>query len=208
MPRIARFIEENGFYHIISRSLNNTYILRDDKDFIHFLKLAYTAKKQYPFRLFHYVIMNTHFHFVIQAFSHKILSQGLAHLKWSYTLWCRKKYDWKGPLWRERYTSIPIENEDYLYNCGVYIEYNPVRAGICTNPANYKFSSYRKYHLGITDTVLDDYENNFSSIQYATLDYKSDLAKDLFSRSPAVGSALFINKLKRFAIPKNGCPKK
>ena len=85
MSRIARFIEKNGFYHVISRSLNDTHILKDDKDFIHFLKLASAAKKQYPFHLFHYVIMNTHFHFIIQALSHKILSQGLAHLKWFYT---------------------------------------------------------------------------------------------------------------------------
>jgi putative transposase len=208
MSRIARFIEENGFYHIISRSINDNRILRDDKDFSHFLKLMCAAKKQYPFHLFHYVIMNTHFHFIVRALSHKMLSQGLAYLKWCYTLWCRRKYCWKGPLWRERYTSIPIENEDYLYNCGVYIEYNPVRAGICTNPVDYRFSSYKKYQSGITDPVLDDYENNFNFSQYATIDYTSDLAKDLFSRSSAVGSVLFINKLKRLAMPQNGCPKK
>ena len=208
MPRIARSIEENGFYHIISRSINDAHILRDDKDFIHFLKLAHAAKKQYPFHLFHYAIMNTHFHFIIQALSHEVLSHGLAHLKWFYTLWCKRKYGWKGPLWRERYTSIPIENEDYLYNCGIYIEYNPVRAKICTNPADYRFSSYRKYHSGITDTILDDYETNFLSSQYGPIDYTSDLAKKLFSRSSAVGSTLFINKLKRPAMPQNGCPKK
>ena len=90
----------------------------------------------------------------------------------------------------------------------MYIEYNPVRAGICTNPTDYKFSSCGKYHSGITDALLDDYENTFDSSQYAAIDYTSDLAKDLFSRSSAVGSTLFINKLKRFSIPKNGCPKK
>jgi len=208
MPRIARFIEENGFYHIISRSLNDTHILKDDKDFIYFMKLASVAKKQYPFHLYHYAVMNTHFHFVIQAFSHEMLSKGLSYIKWLYTSWCRKRYGWKGPLWRERYTSIPIENEDYLYNCGMYIEYNPVRAGICANPADYRFSSYKKYHSGITDTIIDDYENDFNSNQYAMIDYTSDLAKDLFSRSIAVGSTLFINKLKRFSMSLSGCPKK
>ncbi len=208
MPRIARSIEENGFYHIISRSLNDTYIIKDDKDFTRFLELVHKAKKQYPFHLFHYAVMNTHFHFIIQALSHEMLSRALAHIKWSYTSWCKKRYSWKGPLWRERYTSIPIENEDYLYNCGVYVEYNPVRAGICINPADYRFSSYRKHHSGVTDTIIDDYENNYNSSQYATIDYTSDLAKDLFSRSPAVGSAIFISKLKRLATPQDGCPKK
>lgn len=106
------------------------------------------------------------------------------------------RYGWKGPLWRERYTSIPIENEDYLYNCGIYIEHNPVRAEICDDPADYRFSSYRKYHSGIADMVLDDYENNFDSNHFTTIDNTSDLAKDIFSRSHAIGSTLFINKFR------------
>ncbi len=203
MPRIARFIEEKGFYHIISRSLNDAYILKDSKDFLYFLKLISEAKKQYPFYLFHYVIMNTHFHFIVKALSHELLSKGLAYIKWSYTFWCKKRHGWKGPLWRERYTSIPIENENYLYNCGMYIEYNPVRAKMCTNPADYKFSSCQKYYLGLNNDLLDNYEVGLYSNQYNLINYRSDMAKNMFSRSLAIGSTVFINKLVR-----NGCPKK
>ena len=138
--------------------------------------------------------MNTHFHLAAQTPCHKILSQHLAYLKWHYTMWMRKKYAWKGPLWRERYRSLPIENENYLYTCGMYIEYNPVRAGICSNPADYPYSSYQKYQLGITNTLLDNYETFPDLKQSLGLDYTADITKNLFSLAPAIGSNSFIKK--------------
>lgn len=197
MPRVARFIEMNCFYHIISRSLNEIRILQDTDDFCHFFQLVHTAKQKYPIRIFHYVLMHTHFHLVIQTPSHEILSQHIAYLKWHYTMWMRRKYGWKGPLWRERYKSLPIENEDYLYVCGMYIEYNPVRAGICDDPTDYPYSSYRKYHLGIADTLVDNYEIRTNSNQSLQFDYCSDIAKNVFSFSPAIGSGLFIKKFRK-----------
>jgi putative transposase len=138
--------------------------------------------------------MNTHFHLVVQAPCHKILSQNISYLKWHYTLWSRKKYGWKGPLWRERYKSLPIEDENYLYACGMYIEHNPVRAGICPNPADYNYSSYRKYHLGTCDSLVDDYAAGIDLSASLQLDYQSDLAKVIFSLSPAIGSRAFIKR--------------
>lgn len=196
MPRQARFIEPNGFYHIISRSLNDTWIFRDNIDFNHFIQLIRTAKEKYPIRLFHYVLMNTHFHMVLQAANHTILSKHIGYLKWHYSLWNRKKYGWKGPLWRERYKSLPIENEDYLYACGMYIEYNPLRAGICPDPADYPHSSYRNYHLGTTDILVDNYEINTNTKLFMQLDYSLNMTKNIFSFSPAIGTNTFIDKFR------------
>jgi len=196
MPRLARFIEKNGFYHIISRSLNETRIMRDNDDFRHFFKLTNSAKQKYPISIFHYVIMNSHFHLAVQTPSHEILSRNIAHIKWHYTLWVRKKYGWRGPLWRDRYKSLPIENESYLFACGMYIEYNPVRAGICNNPGDYSFSSYRKYNSGIDDILIDEYEISPNSKQSMQLDYSLNITKSIFSFSPAIGSNSYTKRFK------------
>lgn len=179
MPRIARWIEPNGYYHVISRSSNEDRILKDDEDFHHFLVLEAEAKKRSPIRLFHYVLMNTHFHFVVQTPDKDTLSQHIARLKWHYTLWMRKKYGWKGPLWRERYKSLIIESESYLNMCGNYIEYNPVRAGMCKTPAEYPYSSYRKYNQGMEDPLLDPYDPGPPLNQVALLEFQIRLAREL-----------------------------
>jgi REP element-mobilizing transposase RayT len=80
MSRASRYIESNGFYHIISRSLNETRVMRDDSDFCHFIQLMHVAKQKYPISLFHYCLMNTHFHLAVQAPCHKILSQNISYL--------------------------------------------------------------------------------------------------------------------------------
>ena len=194
MPRIARYIEPNGYYHVISRSINDTWILKDQEDFIRFCYFELKAKEQFPIQLYHYALMNTHFHFVLKAFDKESLAKHLSYLKWHYTKWVKKKYGWKGPLWRERYKSLPIENESYLTICGTYVEYNPVRAGICNDPAEYLYSSYRKYHLDIKDALVDEYEITADQDTIRKFNFKTSEAKNIFSRLPAIGNLLFVEK--------------
>ena len=104
MPRAPRssYLADGRYYHVISRSINQTLIFRDPEDFTRFGALEREAKQQFPIRLFHYVFMTTHFHLVVQTVKAVDLSLHLRYLKWHYTLWMRKKYRWKGPIWRER----------------------------------------------------------------------------------------------------------
>ena len=203
MSRIARFIEPNGYYHVISRSVNETWILKDEEDFYAFCRMELWAKAKFPIRLFHYVIMNTHFHYVLQAVDKRTLSAHFSYLKWHYTKWVRKKYGWKGPLWRERYKSIPIENEAYLFACGNYVEYNPIRAGICSRPEDYPFSSSRKYSMKSNDPLLDEFGEVPKRDPEGDRIYRTEDAKAIFSRSRAIGSPFYVAKYNRRG---NGCP--
>ena len=197
MSRIARFIEPQGYYHVISRSINETWILKDQEDFSAFFRMELWAKKKFPIRLFHYVIMNTHFHYVLQAMDKETLSAHFSFLKWHYTKWMRKKYGWRGPLWRERYKSLPIENESYLFSCGTYVEYNPVRAGICDRPEDYPFSSARKYRTHGSDPFLDEYGVVLKRDPEGEGIYKMQEAKRIFSESFAIGSSFYIAKYQK-----------
>ncbi len=197
MPRTARYIEDQCFYHVISRSINETYIFKDDTDFKLFSKLVLRAKKKFSIKIFHYVFMNTHFHFVLQVINKEDLSKFIAWIKWKYTHWMKKKYDWKGPLWRERYKSIPIENENYLSACGIYIEYNPVRAGICKNAEAYPYNSYSKFLNKIHDPLTDDYINSSNEDPIIPMTGHKELLKTFFSKSPAIGDPEFMDEVIR-----------
>ncbi|MBI4710899.1 MAG: transposase [Candidatus Omnitrophica bacterium] len=184
--------------------MNETWILKDQEDFNAFFRMELWAKKKFPIRLFHYAIMNTHFHYVLQAIDKETLSAHFAYLKWHYTKWVREKYGWKGPLWRERYKSIPIENESYLSTCGSYVEYNPVRAGICNRPEDYPFSSSRKYRANANDPLLDEYRGGSRQDADNGKIYKTEYSKGIFSRSCAIGSPFYVAKHQ----PRmNACPR-
>ena len=203
MPRIPRqqYVQPHGYYHVISRTINQAVILKSPDDFGHFKTLMQQAKRQFPLYLFHYALMGTHFHFVVQVLKPEDLPEHLRYLKWSYTQWARKKYGWKGPLWRERYRSLPIENERYLAACGLYVELNPVRAGLCSEPAEYLFSSSRKYYLGTPDELVDAYTIPHPSEPLLSIARESAIADWLFTRSPAIGSEAFVKQHISSACP-------
>jgi putative transposase len=50
-----------------------------------------------------------------------------------------------GTLWEGRYRSTLIQTERYLLACMVYIDLNPVRAGMVAQAADYPWSSHAHY---------------------------------------------------------------
>ena len=187
MPRQTRHIEPNGFYHVISQSVNQTWVFRDRTDFACFRGLVKEAKERFPVQLYHYVFMNTHFHFVLQAVAKNVLSRHLSFVKWNYTLWMRRKYGWRGPLWRERFKSLLIANEVYLAACGLYVEYNPVKAGLCHEATDYPYSSARKYFKGEPDDLVDEYSVPTLPIGLQDLAKQPVVSDAFFSRCSVIG---------------------
>ena len=71
------------------------------------------------------------------------LSMYLKDLKQKFTQWCNRRAGRRGNLWEERFKSIPVEGSQHaLLTMASYIDLNPVRAGICKDPKNYRYSGY------------------------------------------------------------------
>jgi putative transposase len=54
-----------------------------------------------------------------------------------------------GTLYEGRFKSSIVQDQHYLLACQRYIELNPVRAGIVSDPADYPWSSYRAHAFGL-----------------------------------------------------------
>jgi putative transposase len=71
-----------------------------------------------------------------------------------YVQYINRFYRRTGSLWEGRYKSSLVQLETYLLACYRYIELNPVRAGMVTDPGQYRWSSYRANGLGQADAWL------------------------------------------------------
>ena len=60
-----------------------------------------------------------------------------------------------GSLWEGRFKSSIISTDEYLPACCIYIELNPLRSDMVTDPVAYKWSSYGAKVLGRRDLVVD-----------------------------------------------------
>ena len=66
-------------------------------------------------------------------------------LQQRFTCWFNRQYQRRGRLWADRYKSVLLEGGHALWECLKYLEMNPVRAGACADPADYRFCSWGRY---------------------------------------------------------------
>jgi hypothetical protein len=66
----------------------------------------------------------------------------------SFALWLNRRLKRRGPVAQDRPKTLVVEDQEHLKRLMFYIDWNPVRAGMCGHPREYPFSSYRFYAFG------------------------------------------------------------
>ena len=161
MPRGARCLAQNVFYHIISRGNQKQKTFFDKRDYRYFLALIKKYKREYEIALYGFCLMPNHVHLVLQPSLPENLSLFMKSLSQGYAQYFNFKYNKSGHLWQGRFKSMIIENENYLFDCIKYVEFNPVRAQLTSTVHDYQWSSCPKRVFGISDGMLDPIENIF-----------------------------------------------
>lgn len=155
MPRGARILLENVCYHVIARGNQKQQVFIEEADYEKYLRLLRKYKMRYRFKLYGYCLMNNHIHLIIDPAKPCQIAKIMQGLNLSYSIWFNTKYDKIGHLWQDRFKSIIIQKDEYLITCINYIETNPVRGNIVTEPLKYPWSSYKSRFLDIKNNLLD-----------------------------------------------------
>ena len=156
MPTTRRLICDDSIYHVVQRGNNGQGVFRDDEDYEKFLSLMRWYIKKFAFALYHYCLMPTHIHLLLKVLKKETLAKIMQGLLQSYRFYYRKKYSYLGYLYQGRYRSKIIENDEYLLECGRYIERNPVRARLVESAEQYKWSSGIFYIAGLKNDIVTE----------------------------------------------------
>ena len=70
------------------------------------------------------------------------LSLFVKQVKERFSRWYNKKHSRRGTLWMDRFKSVLVENGEALQTMAVYIDLNPVRAGLVQDPKDYRWCGY------------------------------------------------------------------
>ncbi|MDR2463399.1 MAG: transposase [Verrucomicrobiales bacterium] len=76
------------------------------------------------------------------------VSQFMKLLKQRFSIWFNKTHERFGALWSERFKSVLVENSAALTVMAAYIDLNPVRAGLSTDPKDYRYCGYAEAVAG------------------------------------------------------------
>ncbi|MHC4563279.1 MAG: REP-associated tyrosine transposase [Planctomycetota bacterium] len=144
MARVKHGQDDWLSYHLTTRTLDGELLLASptEKHKIVAALAHYRAKGHY--RLFGFVVMSNHLHFVVQPTPGTSLSTIARDIK----TWTSIRNATKPPncpLWERRFDDNRIKSTEELWNVLKYIHNNPVRAGIVSRPDDYEWSSFHNY---------------------------------------------------------------
>jgi putative transposase len=132
-------------HHIIQRGNNRQNIFLTDEDRKAYLAWIAEYAAKFDIKIHAYVLMDNHTHLVLTPKSEQSLASLMQSLGQRYTQNFNYFHQHSGTVWEGRYKSTVIQSDRYLLACMVYVDLNPVRAGIVSDPADYAWSSHRHY---------------------------------------------------------------
>lgn len=160
-----------ALWHLMNRGVEKREIFLDDQDRARFLNILERVVEHHGWKVDSYSLMPNHYH-VSGDLPEDSVSPGLHLLDGTYAASFNRRWDRVGHLFQGRARGVLVENDLHADELHPYIVLNPVRAGLVTDPADYKWSSYRAT-VGVdscptwlsTESVLERYRDHEGGAQ-------------------------------------------
>ncbi|MBN1355086.1 transposase [bacterium] len=218
MSRPLRIEARDAWYHVLNRGRNREAVFRSKNDHPKFIRLLQETAERWNLRVAAYCLMPNHYHLLVQT-PEANLSRCMRHIDGVYTQWFNHVHDLDGALFRGRYKSILIDEDNYLLRLIRYIHGNPVKAGLVEEIDRYTWSSHTGYISSDArwDWIYKEYVlSKFSKDKREQIErYREFMAEDQSEddlgkleegRMPSIlGSRKFIDTVKEryYLVPKD-----
>ena len=156
--------QANTFHYVTTVTFKRVPVFRNDYACQLFVDSLAVTKSHCTFKLIGYVIMPDHIHLILNPLGRSI-SEVMRRLKSSSA---RRVVDWlrqdrfatslqnlaldnpqsrshTHALWQKGFSAIDLWSPRFILQKLSYIHLNPIRAGLCNHPADWKWSSYSAY---------------------------------------------------------------
>lgn len=145
--RVLTFVLMSTHYHIVCEVPEPVEL--SDAELLSRIEALYgPARRDAVARLLHYwtdevgapeQAQDIRSRFVRRMFDLSIFNK---ELKGGFTQWYNRRHRRFGPLWAERFTSVLVQGGQALAAIAAYVDLNPIRAGLCTDPKDYRYCGY------------------------------------------------------------------
>jgi putative transposase len=157
MARLPRTKAAGYPHHVIQRGNNRQQVFADAHDYERYLSLLHETAATHSVAVHAYVLMTNHVHLLVTPETDDGLSRFMQALGRRYVRAFNDRHGRTGTLWEGRFRSTVVASDRYFLACMRYIELNPVRAGLATEPVEYRWSSHA-HHVGRSvDAAITDH---------------------------------------------------
>ena len=154
MPRLACPQKPGVALHLIQRGRGGATCFfreRDGRAYLHWLR---NFAERCECAVHAYVLMSNHVHLLVTPARREGASQMMRAVAARYARHVAMECGHAGALWEEPFDASPVYAPRYLLSCMRYIEDNPVRAGLASDPGAYRWSSFGANAWGRDDPVV------------------------------------------------------
>jgi putative transposase len=157
MPRPLRLELPGVPQHVIQRGNNRAACFFGDADRRFYLKCLGESAARRGCEVHAYVLMSNHVHLLVTPADVGAIGTMMQDLGRRYVRVINTIHARTGTLWEARFRSSLIDSENYLLICQRYIELNPVRARLVSDPVAYPWSSHSYYAAGSVDRLISEH---------------------------------------------------
>jgi REP element-mobilizing transposase RayT len=154
MSRAPRTELVGDLFHVIARGVARHPIFVDDVDRRRYLSLLARTTRKVHWRCLSYCLMDNHIHLLLEAAMTDV-SKGMHRLQGEYARAFNRRHRGSGHLFQDRFRPVPIATDKYFLTVVQYIVNNPVKAGLCTEPEDWPWSSHAAILRGDAPAWLD-----------------------------------------------------
>ena len=141
MARQLRIQFPGAMYHAMARGNARQIIFIDDDDRRLFLEELWKVCEHHHWLVWAYCLMPNHYHLLLETLT-PTLSVGMRDLNGTYGQELNRRHARVGHVFQGRFVARLVDARAYLTEVSRYIVLNPVRAGLCRSPNEWRWSSY------------------------------------------------------------------
>jgi putative transposase len=142
MGRRARVVLPGCAHHVTQRGNHQQDVFFCDTDRRMYIALLRDHARKAGLRVLAYCLMMNHVHIVAVPEHLGSLARGLGRVHNDYSRWLQIRQRRTGHLWQNRFFSCALD-EPHLAQTLRYVELNPVRAKLVSDPYDWEWSSAR-----------------------------------------------------------------
>jgi REP element-mobilizing transposase RayT len=142
MSRSPRVEFPGAIHHVTARANSRLSLYADDVDRERFLETLGRTSGRYRLCIYAYCLMGTHYHLLLET-PQPTLAPAMRELNGRFARWVNRRHGSLGHVFQERYHTELVRTDDHLLEVARYVVLNPVRAGLCSSPSAWPWSSFR-----------------------------------------------------------------
>lgn len=141
MPRPPRDVEA-GLFHVFTHCVWATpRLFRDDTDRVEFLRRLAGACARPGFTCMAFCLLGSHYHLIVEVEA-DVLPAAMHAVNQPYARAYNERHALRGHVQFDRYGARRIFDRDDLLGRYAYVANNPLEAGLCERPEDWRWSSY------------------------------------------------------------------